>query len=56
MDKKKFKKQIGEDYKNLDEERFRKLLRTIFYICDIAGFRIEERIVLTDKRTGRTWK
>lgn len=41
---------------NVEEERFRKLLRTIFYICDVAGFRIEERIVLTDKRTGKTWR
>lgn len=39
-----------------EEERFNKLLRTIFYICDLAGFRICGRIVLEDVRTGRVWK
>ena len=40
----------------LEEERFRKLIRTIFYICDNAGFSIEERMVIRDKRTGRIWR
>ena len=39
-----------------DEERFNKLLRTIFYICELAGFRIKNRIVLEDSKTGRVWK
>lgn len=41
-----------------DEEstRFYKLLRTIFYICEIAGFHLESRIVVRDKKTGRVWK
>lgn len=39
-----------------EEERFHRLLRTIFYICEIAGFEIEGRIVLIDKRNGRIWK
>lgn len=38
------------------EERFKKLLSTIFYICDLAGFRIEGRIVLQDKKTGKVWR
>ena len=44
--------------KKIDEEneRFQKLLSTIFYICDLAGFRIEGRIVLRDKRTGKVWR
>ena len=42
--------------KEQEEERFRKLLRTIFYICEIAGFKIEERIVVKDLKTGRIWK
>jgi len=44
--------------KNIDkeEERFHKLLHTIFYICDIAGFEIEGRIALIDKKTGRIWR
>lgn len=39
-----------------DDERFNKLLRTIFYICDLAGFRIKNRIVFEDKQTGREWR
>ena len=39
-----------------DTERFQKLLNTIFYICEIAGFHIEERIVIKDKRTGKVWR
>ena len=38
------------------KNRFDKLLRTIFYICDVAGFRIEGRITFVDKKTGRIWK
>ena len=38
--------------KNVSEEenRFNKLLRTIFYITELAGFEIEGRIVLIDKK------
>lgn len=39
-----------------DEDRFHKLLHTIFYICEMAGFEIEGRIVLIDKRNGRVWR
>jgi hypothetical protein len=39
-----------------DEERFKKLLSTIFYICDLAGFHIEERLVLRDKYTGKVYR
>lgn len=44
--------------KNIDQEdeRFHKLLHTLFYICEIAGFQIEGRIVLVDKKTGRVWR
>lgn len=44
--------------KNLGEEerRFNKLLHTIFYLCDVAGFDIQNRIVLVDRKTGRVWK
>ena len=47
-----------EAIKNIDKEdkRFHKLLHTIFYICKVAGFKIEGRIVLVDKKTGRIWK
>lgn len=39
-----------------EEERFHKLLHTIFYICENAGFHLEERVVLKDLKTGRIWK
>ena len=43
--------------KEQDEtERFHKLLDTIRYVCRLAGFHIEERIVLKDERTGRIWR
>lgn len=37
-------------------ERFHKLLNTIFYVCEMAEFHIEERIVIKDLRSGRIWK
>lgn len=39
-----------------DERRFRKLLKMIFSLCEIAGFDLVGRVVLRDKRSGRTWK
>lgn len=47
-----------EAIKNIDKEdkRFRKLLHTIFNICELSGFRIEGRIVFVDKKTGRIWR
>ena len=39
-----------------EEERFNKLLGTIFYITKLAGFHLEGRIVLVDERTGRVWR
>ena len=50
------KEEKWQPFEDLGEARFRKLLSTIFYLCDLAGFKIEERIVLTDKRTGKTWR
>ena len=38
------------------EKRVKKLLTIIFYICDLAGFHIEERLVLKDKKTGKIWR
>jgi len=47
-----------EAIRNVDKEsiKFHRLLETIFYICDIAGFKIEERIVVRNKKTGRIWR
>ncbi len=39
-----------------ENERFYKLLHTIFYICNNAGFDVTGRISLTDRRTGRVWE
>lgn len=50
---------MNKEIKNVREEdmaRFHKLLRTIFDICDLAGFRIEGRITLRDKTNGKVWK
>lgn len=47
-----------EAIKHVDKEdaRFHKLLDTIFNICELSGFHVEERIVLKDKETGRVWR
>lgn len=39
-----------------EERRFHQLLRTIFYIVNVAGFNLEGRIRLVDRRTGRIWE
>lgn len=39
-----------------DQERFEKFLTTIFTIAELSGFHIDERIVVSDKRTGRVWR
>ena len=46
-----------EALKNIEQEedRFHKLLETIFTLCELSDFHIEERIVIKDKRTGRIW-
>ena len=46
-----------EALRNIDkeDERFHRLLHTL-YICELADFEIEGRIVLIDKQTGRVWR
>ena len=39
-----------------EEERFQKLLNTIFTICELAGFHIEGRIAIKDCKTGKIWR
>lgn len=41
---------------NQSEIRFYKLLHTIFHICELAGFQLEGRVTLKDKRTGIIYK
>ena len=38
------------------EERFKKLLNTSFYITELAGFHIEGRLTIRDKKTGKIWR
>lgn len=46
-----------EALKNIDDEkRVAQLIKTIFYIVNLAGFRVDGRIVLQDKKTGKTWR
>lgn len=47
-----------EAIKNIDkeDERFHKLLHTIFNICELSGFRIEGRIVLINEVTGKVYR
>lgn len=47
-----------EALRNIDkeDERFHRLLHTLFYIYELADFEIEGRIVLIDKQTGRVWR
>ena len=40
----------------MERDRFRKVLGCIFRICELAGFSVEERIVLKDIQTGKVWK
>jgi hypothetical protein len=50
-----------EAIKNADREasaeaRYKKFLSTIFYIADLAGFHIEGRLTIRDKKTGKVWR
>lgn len=43
-------------FMHVDEtERFNKFLNIIFSAADLAGFRIENRLVIKDKKTGKIW-
>lgn len=39
-----------------EEERFHKMLRVLFDIMEISGFRMDGRATFVDKRTGRIWR
>ena len=52
------KRQLS-DFKTEYHEKLSKLENendTLFYLCELAGFEIEGRIILVDKRNGRVWK
>lgn len=45
-----------EKRKSKDLERYEKLIKLIFEVCELAGFHLESRIVVKDKKTGRIWR
>lgn len=44
--------------KNIEQEEalVNKLLKTIYMICEMAGYRVESRIVFKNVKTGRIWR
>ena len=39
-----------------DDEKFKKVLHTIFNVCELSNFKIEGRIVLKDEETGKIYR
>jgi hypothetical protein len=39
-----------------DYERYRKTIGCVLRICELAGFSVDERIILKDNRTGKVYK
>lgn len=50
------KNTIKKEERNNEEARYKRLIATIFYICENAGFHIENRIELRDRKTGKIWR
>ena len=44
-----------EAIKNIEREEDERFHR-LFYLCELADFDLEGRIILVDKRNGRVWK
>ena len=38
-----------------EEEEFKKLFRTLRYICNVAGFEFDGRVCIRNKESGRVW-
>lgn len=45
-----------EEREKRERARVTKLVHTVFYICNIAGFDVVDRIVLKDRKTGKVWR
>lgn len=45
-----------DDQEAYAEMRYKTFLKTIFNICKLSGFYIENRIELKDLKTGKTWR
>ena len=41
---------------SLDDMRHRKMIGLILRACELAGYSVEERIVLKDKYTGKVYR
>lgn len=39
-----------------EDVRFKKFLGTIFNLCELSGFHIENRLVVKDKKTGKIYE
>lgn len=39
-----------------DVVKFRKTIGAIRRICELAGYDLEEHVVLKDRKTGRVWR
>ena len=44
------------EFEKKREAKFYKLLYTIFDICTLAGFEVQGRITLKDRKTGKIWE
>lgn len=45
-----------EDQEAYAEMRYKTFLKTIFNICKLSGFYLENRLELKDLKTGKTWR
>lgn len=41
---------------DLEEAQVRKLRSAIAQVCDLAGFKVQGKISLIDKRNGKVWR
>lgn len=49
---------LAEAIKNIEAEARRVdwVLKVIYSVCELAGYKVEGRIVLRDQKTGKVWR
>lgn len=47
---------VSREEKQSEEKRVKALLKQIFRDTEKAGFHLENRLVLKDKKTGKVWR
>ena len=47
---------IEAEANEAEHERVYRLRGCIFRVCELAGFKVEGKIVLKDVRTGKVWR